>query len=94
MKSIGNSSHPEEHEGHKVLKGNSKLASQIIGAAIDVHKAPGPGLLESTYQQYLAHEFSLKGLGFQVEYPLPVEYKSVHLDCGYQIDFLVEDQII
>jgi len=53
-----------------VLKGNSKLASQIIGAAIDVHKVLGPGLLESTYQQCLAHELSLMGLGFQVEHPL------------------------
>jgi len=91
---LGNCSHHEEHEGHKVRKGNSKLASQIIGAAIDVRKALGPGLLESTYQQCLAHELSFIGLGFQVEYPLPVEYKSVRLDCGYRIDFLVEDQII
>jgi len=68
-----------------VLKGNSKLASQIIGAAIDVHKALGPGLLESTYQQCLAHELSLMGLGFQVEHPLPVKYKNVRLDCGYRV---------
>ena len=54
----------------------------------------GPGLLESTYQQCLAHELSLRGVDFQLEYPLPVEYKGVHLDCGYRIDFLVEDQII
>jgi len=80
-----NCSHHEEHEGHKVLKGNSKLASQIIGAAIDVHKALGPGLLESTYQQCLAHELSLMGLGFQVEHPLPVKYKNVRLDCGYRV---------
>ncbi len=50
--------------------------------------------MESTYQQCLAHEFSLKGIGFKVEYPLPVEYEGVCLDCGYRIDFLVEDQII
>jgi len=77
-----------------VLKGNSKLASQIIGAAIDVHKVLGPDLLESTYQQCLAHELSLMGLGFQVEHPLPVKYKNVRLDGGCRIDFLMEDRIV
>ncbi|MCP3870114.1 MAG: GxxExxY protein [Gammaproteobacteria bacterium] len=47
---------------------------------MDVHKTPAPGLSESTCEQCLAHEFSLMGLGFQVEYPLPVEYKNVQLD--------------
>jgi len=77
-----------------VLKGNSELAHRVIGAAIDVHKALGPGLLESTYQQCLAHEFSLREVGFQLERPLPVEYKGVRLGCGYRIDFLIEGQII
>ena len=54
----------------------------------------GPGLLETTYQQYLAHERSLRKICIQLEYPLPVEYKGVHLDCGYRIDSLVEGQIV
>ncbi len=68
--------------------------AESLAPAIDVHKVLGPGLLESTYQQCLAHELSLRGIGFQVEHPLPVEYKGVRLDCGYRIDFLVEDQIV
>ena len=72
----------------------SKLSNEVIGAAIEVHKQLGPGLLESTYQQCLAHEFKLRGINFEMEYPLPVEYKGVHLDCGYRIDFLVENRII
>ncbi len=77
-----------------MLKGNSELAHRIIGAAIDVYKVLGPGLLETTYQQCLAHELSLRKICFQLEYPLPIEYKGVHLDCGYRIDLLVEDQIV
>jgi len=76
------------------LKGNSEVASRIIGAAIDVHKVLGPGLLQSAYQQCLAHEFSLRGIDFRTEYPSPVEYKGIRLDCGYRMDFLVEDQIV
>ena len=72
----------------------SKLSNEIIGAAIEVHKQLGPGLLESTYQQCLAHEFMLRHINFKTEYPLPVKYKGVRLDCGYRIDFLVENKII
>ena len=77
-----------------MLKGNAELASQVIGAAIDVHKALGPGLLESAYHQCLAHEFSLRNIGFQSEVPLPVAYKGISLACGYRIDFVVENQIV
>ncbi|MBT3308015.1 MAG: GxxExxY protein [Gammaproteobacteria bacterium] len=77
-----------------MLKGNSKLANQILGAAIAVHKELGPGLLESAYQHCLAHEFTLRKIEFMAEYPLPVHYKEIELECGYRLDFLVEDQIV
>src|SRR5439155_1085478 len=72
----------------------SQLSNRVIGCAIEVHRILGPGLLESTYQQCLAHELKLNGIGFSLEHPLPVEYKGLHLDCGYRIDVLVENQII
>lgn len=72
----------------------SELSNNVIGAAIEVHKALGPGLLESTYQKCFAHELTLSRINFTSEYPLPVEYKGIHLDCGYRIDLLIENQII
>ena len=66
------------------------LTERIIGAAIEVHKALGPGLLESTYESCLAHELSLAGVSFERQVPLPVSYKSLQVDCGYRLDFLVE----
>ena len=70
------------------------LSHRVIGSAIEVHRHLGPGLLESTYQQCLARELHLSGISFKLEYPLPVEYKGLHLDCGYRIDVLIEDAII
>jgi GxxExxY protein len=70
------------------------FTKEIIGCAIEVHRSLGPGLLESTYQQCLAHELSLEGIFFKLEVPMPVEYKGVRLDCGYRIDILVEDRLI
>ena len=67
---------------------------EIIGAAIDVHNAIGPGLLESAYQACLAHELSARGISFVRELPLPVVYKGVSVDCGYRLDFLVEDSVL
>lgn len=72
----------------------SDLSNRIIGCAIEAHRVLGPGLLESAYQQCLAHELTLQGIGFNLEHPLPVEYKGLHLECGYRIDILVENQII
>ncbi len=72
----------------------SELSHLVIGAAIEVHRHLGPGLLESTYQQCLARELSLNHIAFKLEHPLPVEYKGICLDCGYRIDILVEDRII
>ena len=70
------------------------LSSSIIGAAIEVHRALGPGLLESAYQQCLAREFALRDIPFQQQISLPVHYKGTRLDCGYRLDFLVVDAIV
>ena len=71
-----------------------KLTEPVIQAAIEVHKNLGPGLLESTYEQCLAHELQLKGIHFKSQLPLPVEYKGIQLDTGYRIDLLIEDSLI
>ena len=85
----------------KIMKGMkntqrqfSMLSNRIIGCAIEVHRRLGPGLLESTYQQCLAHELNINKIAFKIEHPLPVLYKDIKLDCGYRIDLFVEDQII
>ncbi|MCC7354220.1 MAG: GxxExxY protein [Anaerolineae bacterium] len=70
------------------------LTDQIIGAAIAVHRELGPGLLETAYQACLAQEFSLRGLPFEQEKPLSVEYKGVQIDCGYRLDFLVAGKVV
>lgn len=70
------------------------LTEQVIGCAIEVHRTLGPGLLESAYQQALAHELSLKGIAFQMEVLLAVQYKDVHLDCGYRLDLVIEGRLI
>jgi GxxExxY protein len=70
------------------------LTENIIGAAIEVHKALGPGLLESAYEVCLAHELSLANISFHRQVPLPVIYKSLPLDCGYRLDFLIENTVV
>ena len=72
----------------------NEITQAVIGAAIEVHRALGPGLLESAYEECLAHEFDLRGLGYVRQLPLPLVYKAVHLDCGYRIDFLVENLVV
>jgi GxxExxY protein len=71
-----------------------RLTGEIIGAAIEVHRQLGPGLLESTYQACLARELELRGIQFEYEKPLPLEYKGVRLECGYRIDLLVAGLVI
>ncbi|GKT07874.1 GxxExxY protein [Desulforhabdus sp. TSK] len=70
------------------------LSSRVIGCSIEVHRALGPGLLESTYEQCLAHELKLNRIAFKLQWPLPVQYKEAHIDCGYRVDVLVEDALI
>jgi GxxExxY protein len=72
----------------------NRLSSNIIGAAIEIHKTLGPGLLESAYEQSICHEMSLRGLSFERQKPLPVIYKGIRLDCGYRLDVVVEKAIV
>jgi len=73
---------------------HEKLTEQVIGAAIEVHRELGPGLMESAYEECLCHELHLRNLKFQRQLPLPVRYKGIGLDCGYRIDLVVEDLLI
>ena len=70
------------------------LTGEIIGAAIEIHRHLGPGLLESAYCECLAYEFSKRGVQFERELGVPVKYKEVKLDCGYRLDFLVERSLV
>jgi GxxExxY protein len=70
------------------------LTEQVIGAAIEVHRVLGPGLLESAYEECLCHEFHLRGISFERQKPLPVAYKEIKLDCGYRLDLIVENKVI
>ena len=73
---------------------DNELTHEIIGAAIEVHKNLGPGLLESTYEECLCHELSQRGIPFERQKPVPVVYKGVKLDCGYRLDLLVGGRVI
>jgi GxxExxY protein len=70
------------------------LSNRVIGCAIEVHRQLGPGLLESAYEQCLAHELSLRNIPFAFQVALPVEYKGVKIDCGYRLDMLVDSALI
>src|SRR5215813_7566004 len=86
-------SHPGRAEVAESIVING-LTEKIIGLAIEVHKVLGPGLLESAYEGCLAHELTLANISFERQLPLPVSYKSLQLDCGYRIDFLVEKTLV
>jgi len=70
------------------------LTGEVIGAAIEVHKALGPGLLESAYEECLFYELTLKNFQCERQKPLSVEYKGVKLDCGYRLDLVVKNRLI
>lgn len=76
-----------EHDG-------TRVTGQIIGAAIEVHRALGPGLLESAYDVCLSRELYLRRVPFVRQHPLPVEYKDVTLDCSYRLDFVVASTVV
>ena len=70
------------------------LSNKVIGCAIEVHRHLGPGLLESTYEQCLAHELAESGIPFTLQHELPVRYKEINIDCGYRIDLFVDNALI
>jgi len=72
----------------------NQISGKIIGAAINVHRELGPGLLESAYEICLAYELAEMGLFVERQWPLPVLYKRVRLDCGYRLDLLVEKKVV
>src|SRR5664280_2958948 len=72
----------------------NQLTEQIIGAAIEVHRQTGPGLMESVYEECLCYELSQLGLAFQRQVHLPLSYKGIKLDCGFKMDLLVEDSVV
>jgi GxxExxY protein len=76
------------------MKVINEITETIIGSAIAVHKSLGPGLLESAYEACLAFELADRGLSVERQKALPVVYRDVKLDCGYRLDFLVEEKII
>lgn len=71
-----------------------ELTEQIIGACIEVHRALGPGLLESAYEAALCHELKLRGVPFEKQVALPVTYKGTKLDCGYRLDLVVANLVL
>jgi GxxExxY protein len=71
-----------------------QLGEQLIGSAIEVHRALGPGLLESAYEMALCHELAQRGIPFERQVAMPVAYKGAQLDCGYRLDVVLADEII
>lgn len=72
----------------------NEISQKIIGAALDIHRVLGPGLLESAYQAVLAYELSLDGLDAKTQVPIPLIYKEVRQEVGFKIDLLIEDKVI
>jgi GxxExxY protein len=73
---------------------DNEITHEIIGAAIEVHKLLGPGLLESAYEACLRHEFAIRKIGFQKQKPVPLVYKEIKFDCGFRLDLLVEKRVV
>ena len=71
-----------------------ELTRPIIGAAIEVHRELGPGLMESAYEECLCHELSLRNIAFERQVPVPLNYKGVKLDCAYRADIVIGDVVV
>jgi GxxExxY protein len=83
------------HEDTETQRTNlNELSHRVIGLCLEVHRVLGPGLLESAYEEALAHEFTQGGLVFERQRETPLLYKGVRLNCGYRLDFLVEGELI
>ena len=76
------------------FKDINELTREVIGAAIEIHKILGPGLLESAYEECLCREFELRKLPYERQKELPIEYKGVKLDCGYRLDIVLAKSLI
>ncbi len=72
----------------------NEISERIIGAAIEVHRFFGPGLVEQVYEEALCHEFSLRGIAFERQKPVPIAYKGVKLGVPLKLDLLVEQKVI
>jgi GxxExxY protein len=70
------------------------MTEAVIGAAMEVHRALGPGLLESAYQECLCRELTVRSIPFERQRPLPLEYKGISLECGYHLDLVVADALV
>src|SRR5438128_10328165 len=81
-------------ESAELVEDLNQLTDSVIGSAIEVHRALGPGLLESTYEMCLCRELSIRGLRFQRQVPVAVEYKGAKLDCGYRADLVVDETVL
>jgi GxxExxY protein len=91
----------EDHRGHEDHKGRTDIPAeieaigrQIIDAAIKVHRVLGPGLLESAYEQCLAHDLGLRGLMVRRQVVLPIQFEDLRLDAGYRLDLLVGEAVV
>jgi GxxExxY protein len=85
----------QEHQGRTPPSAElDRVGKQIVDAAIKVHRALGPGLLESAYEHCLAHELHQRGLMVGRQLPLPIEYDGLRLDAGYRLDLLVENSVV
>ena len=73
---------------------DSQLTHAIIGAAIEVHRGLGPGLLEAVYEECLARELTLRNIPFERQKPIPLVYKDLKLECGYRLDLLIAARIV
>src|SRR5687767_2553179 len=85
---------PVLHQNKEIPLLEKDVTEKIIYAAIEVHKALGPGLLESVYQTCMVHEAKLLKLNFEQQVPLSVNYKGIQLDGGYRLDFIFEKRVI
>jgi len=87
-------SKPESTEVRESTEKLTALTERIIGAAIEVHRHTGPGLMESAYEECLCYELCQQGFSLERQVHLPITYKGVKLDCGYKMDLVVEDSVV
>jgi len=91
----------EDHEGHKDHEGRFDIPAEVeaigrelVDAAVKVHRVLGPGLLESAYEQCLAHELSMRGIGVRRQVVLPIEFEGLRLDAGYRLDMVLAGTVV